>query len=75
MDVDELRQREVHGASFDLLFFLSHRPLPNGKIGTSCLSQWWAAPFEFDGGHIGIYVSRGAQELLPRTIAQWLQAR
>jgi len=49
VDVDELRQREVHGASFDLLFFLSHRPLPNGKIGTSCLSQWWAAPFEFDG--------------------------
>jgi polyhydroxyalkanoate synthase len=31
--------------------------------------------FEFDGGHIGIYVSRGAQELLPRTITQWLQAR
>ena len=29
-------------------------------------------PFEFDGGHIGIYVSRSAQELLPRTIAQWL---
>ncbi len=28
--------------------------------------------FEFDGGHIGIYVSKGAQELLPRTIAQWL---
>ena len=32
-------------------------------------------PFEFDGGHVGIYVSRGAQELLPRTIAQWLQKR
>jgi polyhydroxyalkanoate synthase len=31
--------------------------------------------FEFDGGHIGIYVSRGAQELLPRTIAQWLDSR
>ncbi|MGQ0430262.1 MAG: class III poly(R)-hydroxyalkanoic acid synthase subunit PhaC [Gammaproteobacteria bacterium] len=31
--------------------------------------------FEFDGGHIGIYVSRRAQELLPKTIAQWLQAR
>jgi polyhydroxyalkanoate synthase len=31
--------------------------------------------FEFDGGHIGIYVSRSAQELLPRTIAQWLQSR
>jgi len=32
-------------------------------------------PFEFDGGHIGIYVGRNAQELLPRTIAQWLQSR
>ena len=31
--------------------------------------------FEFDGGHIGIYVSRSAQELLPRTIAQWLLSR
>jgi polyhydroxyalkanoate synthase len=31
--------------------------------------------FEFDGGHIGIYVSRSAQELLPRTIAQWLRSR
>ena len=28
--------------------------------------------FEFDGGHIGIYVSRRAQDLLPRTIADWL---
>jgi len=32
-------------------------------------------PFAFDGGHIGIYVSRSAQELLPRTIAQWLASR
>ncbi len=32
-------------------------------------------PFEFDGGHIGIYVSKSAQELLPRTIAQWLHKR
>jgi polyhydroxyalkanoate synthase len=31
--------------------------------------------FEFDGGHIGVYVSRSAQELLPRTIAEWLQSR
>ncbi|MDP9199629.1 MAG: class III poly(R)-hydroxyalkanoic acid synthase subunit PhaC [Pseudomonadota bacterium] len=29
--------------------------------------------FEFDGGHIGIYVSRSAQERLPRTIVQWLE--
>ncbi len=32
-------------------------------------------PFEFEGGHIGIYVSRSAQELLPLTIAQWLHSR
>jgi polyhydroxyalkanoate synthase len=31
--------------------------------------------FEFDGGHIGIYVSAKAQELLPRTIAEWLGKR
>lgn len=31
--------------------------------------------FEFEGGHIGIYVSRSAQELLPKTIAQWLEER
>jgi len=30
---------------------------------------------EFDGGHIGIYVSRSAQELLPAAIAQWLASR
>ncbi len=32
-------------------------------------------PLEFQGGHIGIYVSRSAQELLPRTIAEWLRDR
>ena len=31
--------------------------------------------FEFDGGHIGIYVSARAQELLPCTIAEWLERR
>jgi len=31
--------------------------------------------FEFDGGHIGVYVSKTAQDLLPRTIAQWLEKR
>jgi polyhydroxyalkanoate synthase len=31
--------------------------------------------FEFAGGHIGIYVSEQAQELLPRTISGWLAER
>ena len=30
---------------------------------------------EFAGGHIGIYVSRSAQALLPEAIAQWLAGR
>ena len=29
----------------------------------------------FDGGHIGIYVSRSAQEKVPPAVAGWLQAR
>jgi polyhydroxyalkanoate synthase len=33
------------------------------------------APFEFDGGHIGIYVGRSAQEILPRAVGEWLAAR
>ena len=49
MDIDELRHREVDGIAFELLFFFAHRPLPNGRIGTTCLSQWWAAPFEVGG--------------------------
>ena len=49
MDVDELRHREVDGQPLELLFFFEPRPLRNGKIGTSCLSQWWAAPFEVGG--------------------------
>lgn len=31
--------------------------------------------FEFDGGHIGIYVSARAQQLLPQAIAGWLERR
>jgi polyhydroxyalkanoate synthase len=31
--------------------------------------------FEFDSGHIGIYVSARAQEILPATIAEWLEMR
>jgi ribA/ribD-fused uncharacterized protein len=31
------------------LFFWGHKPLPNGEIGKSCLSQWWPAPFSVNG--------------------------
>ena len=49
MDIDELRRCELNGEAFELLFFGAQRPLPNGKIGTSCLSPLWLAPFEVDG--------------------------
>ncbi|MFE1249882.1 NADAR family protein [Streptomyces sp. NPDC058735] len=42
--------RAVHaGARIRYLRFWGHRPLPDGRIGASCLSQWWPAPFSVDG--------------------------
>jgi polyhydroxyalkanoate synthase len=49
-------------------------PSASRPLGSLVASGDYTA-FEFDGGHIGIYVSRSAQELLPRTIAQWLEVR
>lgn len=31
------------------LLFWGHRPPRSGRIGPSCLSQWWAQPFSVDG--------------------------
>tara|TARA_Y100001960_G_scaffold330941_1_gene426427 strand:- start:1386 stop:2438 length:1053 start_codon:yes stop_codon:yes gene_type:complete len=45
------------------------RPLA-GHVASADYSE-----LEFDGGHIGIYVSRSAQEIVPPAIAAWLQAR
>ncbi|GHA02816.1 hypothetical protein GCM10010389_47630 [Streptomyces echinoruber] len=42
--------RAIHaGARVTYLFFWGHRPRPDGRIGASCLSQWWPAPFTVDG--------------------------
>ena len=49
MDLSEFRDLEQRGEPLDFLFFFGHRPLPGGRIGTNCLSQWWTAPFEADG--------------------------
>ncbi|MDQ0993349.1 NADAR family protein [Streptomyces sp. V3I7] len=41
---------EIHaGARVKYLHFWGHRPLPDGRIGASCLSQWWPSPFTVDG--------------------------
>ncbi|MET8249250.1 NADAR family protein [Streptomyces sp. NPDC005202] len=42
--------REVHaGARIKYLHFWGHRPRPDGRVGASCLSQWWPSPFAVDG--------------------------
>ncbi|WP_030667176.1 NADAR family protein [Streptomyces cellulosae] len=37
------------GARFKYLYFWGHRPRPDGRIGASCLSQWWPSPFTVAG--------------------------
>lgn len=37
------------GAGVKYLHFWGHRPRPDGRIGPSCLSQWWPSPFTVDG--------------------------
>ncbi|MFI9824677.1 NADAR family protein [Streptomyces sp. NPDC052013] len=37
------------GEKVRYLHFWGHRPLPDGRIGASCLSQWWPSPFTVDG--------------------------
>lgn len=42
--------REVKtGARIKYLHFWGHRPRPDGRLGGSCLSQWWPSPFVVDG--------------------------
>ena len=37
------------GARPEYLFFWGHRPTADGKLGVSCMSQWYTAPFEHEG--------------------------
>ncbi|MBC9723608.1 NADAR family protein [Streptomyces sp. TRM68367] len=46
---DALIEAVRAGARVRYLHFWGHRPLPGGRIGASCLSQWWPAPFTVDG--------------------------
>ncbi|WP_189709112.1 NADAR family protein [Streptomyces anandii] len=42
--------REVQaGTRVKYLHFWGHRPRPDGRVGPSCLSQWWPSPFTVDG--------------------------
>lgn len=46
---DTLTEAVRTGARVKYLHFWGHRPLPDGRIGASCLSQWWPSPFTVDG--------------------------
>ncbi|MFD3501744.1 NADAR family protein [Streptomyces sp. NPDC058676] len=50
IDSREALVREVRaGARIKYLHFWGHRPRPDGRVGASCLSQWWPSPFTVDG--------------------------
>ncbi|MER5469205.1 NADAR family protein [Streptomyces sp. NPDC002685] len=36
------------GTRVKYLHFWGHRPSPDGRLGSSCLSQWWPSPFVVD---------------------------
>ncbi|MFJ5839590.1 NADAR family protein [Streptomyces shenzhenensis] len=49
IDSVETLIREVRaGARVKFLTFWGHRPRSDGRVGTSCLSQWWPSPFAVD---------------------------
>ncbi|MEU6607478.1 NADAR family protein [Streptomyces shenzhenensis] len=49
IDSVETLIREVRaGARVKFLHFWGHRPRSDGRVGTSCLSQWWPSPFVVD---------------------------
>ncbi|MGC5564589.1 NADAR family protein [Streptomyces sp. FR-108] len=50
------------GAKVKYLHFWGHRPRADGRIGSSCLSQWWPSPFTVDGVEY-------------RTAEHWMMAR
>lgn len=49
MGKEELVERAAAGQKIKYLHFWGHAPRRDGRIGASCLSQWWPSPFEADG--------------------------
>ncbi|NJO88975.1 MAG: NADAR family protein [Chloroflexia bacterium] len=44
--IQQLLEDINQGARPKFLFFWGHQPQKNGKIGPSCLSQWWISSFK-----------------------------
>jgi ribA/ribD-fused uncharacterized protein len=49
LDLAQLRRRCSQREPFEYLFFWGHQPSHDGRITASCLSQWYASPFEIEG--------------------------
>ena len=50
IDSQDALVRQVRaGAKIKYLHFWGHRARPDGRVGASCLSQWWPSPFVVDG--------------------------
>jgi ribA/ribD-fused uncharacterized protein len=50
IDSQEALVKQIRaGAKIKYLHFWGHRPRPDGRVGASCLSQWWPSPFVVDG--------------------------
>ncbi|WP_147128680.1 NADAR family protein [Nocardia ninae] len=47
--VGDLVEATAAGEKVDYLMFWGHQPEHRGRIGPSCLSQWWPASFVLDG--------------------------
>lgn len=47
-DRDALVARVTRGERVKYLPFWGHRPRADGRLGESCLSQWWPSPFTVD---------------------------
>ncbi|QBS45575.1 NADAR family protein [Nocardia sp. CS682] len=47
--VGDLVEATAAGEKVDYLMFWGHQPERSGRIGPSCLSQWWPASFVLDG--------------------------
>ncbi|WP_186318867.1 NADAR family protein [Streptomyces sp. SAJ15] len=46
---DALLERVLSGERVKYLHFWGHTPRRDGRVGPSCLSQWWPSPFTVDG--------------------------
>ncbi len=59
---DALVSAVQSGAKVKYLHFWGHRARADGRVGASCLSQWWPSPFTVDGVEY-------------RTAEHWMMAR